>query len=133
MLSTITYFFRLMLIFFLFKKCPDISNYFILNSFFISYLFFNFFFSIFQFSIFQFHKIFSNSKRLFSRNIFVLIVLVFHSYIFTKNFWNIIWKQKLMYSYDFLGNFKLFYYSDFPSLYIPKKFLKNLWKQKYCI
>ena len=59
------------------------------------------------------------------------VARIFHSYIFThKNL-----ETEILYfkqSKWFLSNFKQFCNSDFPLLYIPKDFLKNLGKQKNC-
>ena len=76
----------------------------------------NFFFSIFQFSILQSHS----------------YSLGFHPYIFKKIFWKIYENKNIAFNWFFRVIFKLFCYSYFPFLYIHKKFLKNLWKQKYC-
>ena len=54
--------------------------------------------------------------------------MVFHPYIFTKNFLKNLWKESIVFKW-FLSNFNRFYYSDFLFLYIYEKFLKNLWKQ----
>ena len=79
-----------------------------------------------------FWKIYENKNILFMWFFFLLIwsyfvYWIFCPYIFT-NFFEKFWKQKILYLGNFLSNLKLICYSDFPFLYIHKKFLKNLWK-----